>query len=227
MDNQQPRTAAFVRVEGVLLRRGVLAASAYLASSKPGLGERLLALGQVALAAPAYAVLGQNDRTFANRLAFLSCRKMSQDRIQCLAEEYYEDILKDKILARGVEILERAHEAGHRVVLLSEGLADYMQPLARQLRHVDELVCNHLEFVQGACTGKLLDPVIGGHNGGAWAQQYAARHNLDLARSTAYGAHGPDITLLAAVGKPCAVNPDYTLRSAAREADWPVVEYGG
>jgi phosphoserine phosphatase len=31
--------------------------------------------------------------------------------------------------------------------------------------------------------------------------------------------------MLAAVGRPCAVNPDYTLRRAAREAGWPVMDY--
>jgi phosphoserine phosphatase len=31
--------------------------------------------------------------------------------------------------------------------------------------------------------------------------------------------------LLAAVGNPCAVNPDFTLRRAARDARWPIVDY--
>ena len=31
--------------------------------------------------------------------------------------------------------------------------------------------------------------------------------------------------LLSAVGKPCVVNPDLTLRKAAKEADWPVMDY--
>ena len=35
----------------------------------------------------------------------------------------------------------------------------------------------------------------------------------------------PDMLLLAAVGKPCAVNPDFVLRRSARDADWPIIEY--
>jgi phosphoserine phosphatase len=31
--------------------------------------------------------------------------------------------------------------------------------------------------------------------------------------------------LLSAVGKPCAVNPDFVLRRSARDADWPIIEY--
>ena len=73
--------------------------------------------------------------------------------------------------------------------------------------------------------GKLLDPVIGGHEMGRWVREYAVTHDIDLAGSVAYAAHGPDLLLLAAVGQPCAVNPDFTLRGAARDADWPVLEY--
>ena len=100
-----------------------------------------------------------------------------------------------------------------------------MQPFARHLRHFDELVCNHLEFRDGEATGRLLEPIIGGASGGRWLQNYAGEHAIDLAHSSAYGSHGPDMLLLAAVGKPCAVNPDFVLRRSARDADWPIIEY--
>jgi hypothetical protein len=31
--------------------------------------------------------------------------------------------------------------------------------------------------------------------------------------------------LLSTVGARCAVNPDFTLRRAAQQADWPVLDY--
>ena len=45
-------SAAFFRVEGALVNRGVLAASAYFAANAQGMRERFLRLGQVALTAP-------------------------------------------------------------------------------------------------------------------------------------------------------------------------------
>ena len=33
------------------------------------------------------------------------------------------------------------------------------------------------------------------------------------------------VMLMGAVGEPCAVNPDFTLRRAAEQANWPVVYY--
>jgi phosphoserine phosphatase len=129
------------------------------------------------------------------------------------------------VLSDGVELLRRARAEGKRVVLLADSVDVVVKPLVEHLRCVDDYVCNRLEFRSGYATGKLLDPVIGGHDGGRFIETYAREHGIDLAASSAYGAHGPDVLMLAAVGRPCAVNPDYTLRRAAREAGWPVMDY--
>ncbi len=46
-----------------------------------------------------------------------------------------------------------------QVVLVSQGLDHVMRPLARHLR-LEQLVANRLEFRDGTCTGRLLDPVV-------------------------------------------------------------------
>lgn len=220
-----PRTAAFFRVEGTLLNRGALAASAYLAANGQGFRERFLRLGGIALAAPVFGILGQNDRTMANRVAYLALRNMSEDRVSVLGREYFDDVLKGKLLASGLDLLKRMKQEGHMTVLLSEGIEEVVGPLRDELSDVDHFVCNRLEFRDGDCTGRLLDPIIGGHETRRWVTRFAEEHNIDLGRSVAYAAHGPDLLLLAAVGSPCAVNPDFTLRRAAEEAEWPVMEY--
>jgi phosphoserine phosphatase len=217
--------AVFVRIEGVLTGRGVRAAAAYFAANAAGLRERALRLGHLAWTAPVYELLGQNDRVLANRLAYLALRNMSEDRLAELAGEYWENVLREHVLSDGVELLRRARSEGKRVVLLADSIDAVVKPLVEHLRCVDDYVCNRLEFRAGYATGKLLDPVIGGHDGGRFVTTYAQEHDIDLAASAAYGAHGPDALMLAAVGRPCAVNPDYTLRRAAREAGWPVMDY--
>ncbi|MET0388756.1 MAG: haloacid dehalogenase-like hydrolase, partial [Polyangiales bacterium] len=118
---------------------------------------------------------------------------------------------------------------GLRVVLLADGIEQVVAPLfehlQQQLKHVDVVLCNKLEFRNGLATGKLCEPVIGGHDGGRFLAHYAQENNIDLAASTAYGAHGPDVLLMTSVGRPCAVNPDFTLRRAARDAGWPVMDF--
>lgn len=218
-------TAAFFRLEGALVGADAVPAAAYFAMHRQGFRARALGLGQVALSAPIYRVLGQSDRVLANRLVYLALRGMSEDRIIELAGEYVEDVLGERVLESGVDLLRKAKRAGHRTVLLSDGVAQVVEPLVRKLRHVDDFVCNHLDLRDGEATGKLCEPVVGGHDSLRWARGYAAEHGIDLARSVAYLTHGPDLLLMTAVGEPCAVNPDFTLRRAAREADWPVLDY--
>ena len=217
--------AVFVRSEGVLAAPGARSAAAYFAANAAGLRERALRLGHLAWAAPVYEVLGQSDRVLANRLAYLALRGMSEDRIAELAVEYWENVLRSRVLSDGVALLKRARAEHKRVVLLADSIEPVIQLLVEHLGCVDDYVCNRLEFRDGLATGKLIDPVIGGHDGGRFVTTYAHEHAIDLGASVAYGAHGPDVLMLAAVGRPCAVNPDYTLRRAAREAGWPVMDY--
>jgi HAD superfamily phosphoserine phosphatase-like hydrolase len=219
-----PQTTAFFRVEGILIDRGALAASAYFASNAQGFAERAFRMGALALGAPVYSWLSQNDRTLATRAAYVTLRHMSEDRIAELAEEYFTDILKERLYERGKELVRKARKDGHRVVLLSEGIEQVVSRLVSEIG-ADDYVCNHLEFVRGEATGKLIEPVIGGHDSSKWVKRYASERGLDLTHSFAYAAHGADILLLSSVGKPCAVNPDFALRAAARDADWPVLEY--
>lgn len=218
-------TAAFFRVEGTLLRRGTLAAAAYFAANAQGLRERALRLGQVAVAAAGFGLLGQNDRALANRISWAAVRGMSEDRLHVLAEEFVDVHVRPNVLESGLDVVRSARKDGHRIVLLSESIDLVVGPLADVIRNVDEGVCNRLEIRDGETTGRLLDPVVGGHDGGRWIREYAAERGIDLARSVAYGTHGPDLLLLAAVGRPCAVNPDYTLRRAAVESRWAILDY--
>jgi phosphoserine phosphatase len=217
--------AAFFRVEGILVKPSVVRAAAYMAANRSGFRERALHLTQAALSAPVFAVLGQNDRTLGNRVAHLALRDMSEDRIVLLAEEYAEDVLAHRVYEAGLELVRKHRAEGAHIVLISETVGHIMRPLLAKLRITDELVCNELEFRGGHASGKLLDPVVGGYEGGKWLRDYCRAHGVDPARSAAFGSHGPDVLLLAGVGHPCAVNPDMTLRKAAREADWPVIDF--
>ena len=219
------KSAAFFRVEGAIVPSGVVSAAAYFAANGSGFTERAVKLGQVALTAPLYRLLGQSDRILANRLGYLPLRNLSEDRIAELAEEYFEGMLRPRVLSRGLELLREARAQGRRVVLISDGLSEVVAPLVDHVRYADDYVCNRLEFRDGYATGRLLEPVIGGHDLADWARRYAEEHALDLAQSVVYAAHGPDLLLMSSVGKRCAVNPDFTLRRAARPSDWPIIDY--
>jgi len=157
-------------VEGVLVDRGALAASAYFASNAQGFAERAFRVASLALGAPVYGYLSQNDRTLATRAAYVTLRHMSEDRIAELADEYYADILKDRIFERGRDLIKQAKKDGHRVVLLSEGIGEVVSRLREELG-ADVILCNRMEYERGEATGKLLEPIIGGHDAGKWVKR--------------------------------------------------------
>lgn len=218
-------TAAFFRVEGTLLKRGTLAAAGYFAANGQGFRERATRLGHLAIAAAGFGLLGQNDRALANRVTWAALRGMSDDRLFVLAQEYVDEHAIPNVLDSGLELIARARKAGHKIVLVSESLDLIVTPVAEHVRRIDDVVCNSLEIIDGETTGRLNDPIVGGHDGGRWIRAYAAENGIDLDHSVAYGCHGPDLLMLAAVGEPCAVNPDYTLRRAAIESKWAIMDY--
>lgn len=217
------QTAAFFRVEGTLTDRTTIAAAAWLASNAQGIGERFARLGNVALAAPFKLAGDLTSGAAATRLTWMGVRGMSEDRLTLLGEEYFEKYLKDDVLDVGKELLKQARKQGRRIVLISDNIELVVGPLA-ELLEADDLICNRLEFRKMKATGRLEDPVIGGNIAGQWARSFAQEHGIDLSASWAYGASAADSLLLSAIGQPCAVNPDRTLRRLAKDHDWPVVE---
>jgi len=215
--------AAFFRVEGTLLDRPSLAAAAWLAGNARGLGERALRLGNVALAAPLSIAGSFASGATATRMTWMGLRGMTEDRVEVLAEEYFDEYVKEKVLEVGERLLKRARKEGRRVVLLSDNIEQIAGRLAEQVG-ADDLICNRLEIARGKATGRLEEPVVGGHLAGQWARGFAKDNDIDLDLSWAYAAHGGDSLLLSAIGKPCAVGPDLRLRRIARDNDWPVVE---
>ncbi|TNE85491.1 MAG: hypothetical protein EP330_25750 [Deltaproteobacteria bacterium] len=211
-------SAAFVRVEGVLTGRPTLASAAWLAANAQLVRERFTRLGAAALALP-FAISG--GRTDAMKLGWAALRGQTEDRITVLGEELFEAHFDGKLREAGVELVAQARKRHDRVVLISDNLAEVMQPLADQLGA--ELLCNRLEYRDGRATGRLLDPVVG-ENVGGMLKQWAREHDVDLDTSAAYGSAEADKLLLAQVGLPCAAHPDRGLRRVARELDWPIVE---
>ncbi len=217
------RTAAFFRVEGSLSVRPTLTAAAWFAGNAQHVGERFARLSSVALAAPFLFGSPLRDATVGSRMAWMGLCGMSEDRLIILGEEYFDDYIAPKLRTVGVKLLDEARERGEKVVLISDNLEVVIRPLAQHLG-VADYVCNRMEIQNGKCTGRLLDPVINGNLASRWAKSFAAEHDIDLARSCAYGSDADDGLLLESIGKPCAIHPDRQLRAMARDLDWPVLE---
>ena len=216
-------SAAFFRVEGTLLRRPALAAAAWFTLNGRDVGRRVARLGGVALAT-GLKLSGQlGDQHVVQRMTWMGLRGMSEDRLAVLGREYYDQQIEPNLTEVGQELLREARRQGLRIVLLSDNLDVVVAPLVERLG-ADDLVCNVMELRNGRATGRLAEPVIGGHLPSSWARTFAEERTIDLQQSSGYGATGADSWLLNAIGRPCAVNPARRLRRIARDLDWPVVD---
>ncbi|MEL6178738.1 MAG: haloacid dehalogenase-like hydrolase, partial [Myxococcota bacterium] len=115
---------------------------------------------------------------------------------------------------------------GIRQVLVTGALDVVTAPLARFLG-ADDFGANRLEIVDGYATGRLVGDLLAGPNKSTWIRSYARQHNLDLDRCWAYADSFSDLPMLSMVGRPCAVNPDFKLRAAARDFAWPILDLKG
>lgn len=211
-------SAAFFRVEGTLLTRPTAFATAWLAANAQELGGRLVRLGALGAALPVWGA----DPGLGRRLSWSALRGMSEDRLVVLGEEYFHEWLADHFSEVGRDLMSRAKRDGHRIVVVSDSLDVIVRHVADAVK-ADDWIANRMELRNGRATGRLVEPVVASLSG-TELRAYADEHGVDLGRSCGYGAQAEDGLLLSAVGLPCAVSPDRTLRRMAREHRWPVVE---
>ena len=218
--------AAFYDVDGTLIKTNIVHAFAYYARNQPTLSGSLWKSAKTALSVPMFMIADKLSRKLFNELFYGYYAGEPEDRLIVLAEELFEDVIKPSIFPRARDLVEQSRRSGARQVLVSGGLDFTVRPLARYLG-VDDFIANTLEFENGYATGHLGKPFVAGATKAVIMRDYAEKHGIDLTRSYAYSDSYSDYPMLAVVGHPTAVNPDWRLRATARSYDWPVLDLNG
>jgi putative phosphoserine phosphatase/1-acylglycerol-3-phosphate O-acyltransferase len=191
-----------------------------------GLVPRLGVPGQ-GLMTRFYDVFGESLPSMAlARGAALAARGLAVADVRRSAEAAA-DLLEPEVLPYVPSLLRSHREAGRQLVLATTTPRDLVAPLARRLG---------FDAVIATCYGSVPDPdgiprYTGNLEGGfIWARgklhavrRWAGGARVDLRESWAYSDSIYDLPLLAAVGHPTAVNPDYRLHAVATLRRWPVV----
>jgi HAD superfamily hydrolase (TIGR01490 family) len=217
------RAAAFYDVDGTLIKTNIVHAFAWYARHQPTLSGSLAKSAKTALSIPMFLAADKLSRKWFNKLFYGYYAGEPEDRLVVLAEELFEDVIKPSIFPRTKDLIDEARRAGLRNVIVTGGLDFTVRPLARYLG-VDDFIANTLEFENGYATGQLGKPFVAGATKAQIMREYAGRHDLDLGASWAYTDSYSDYPMLAVVGHPTAVNPDFRLRTVARSYDWPVLD---
>jgi len=216
-------SAAFYDVDGTLIRINIVHAFAFYASRQPSLRESAYRTVKTAFSVPVFWAADKLSRKWFNEIFYRSYQGESEDRLVVLAEELFEDVIKPNIYPRAADLIAESRRAGCRQVIISGALDFTMRPLAKYLG-VDDFIANRLEFEDGYATGKLKKPFVAGATKAQIMRDYARAHRIELDESWAYTDSYSDYPMLAVVGHPTAVNPDFRLRSVARSYDWPVLD---
>jgi thioester reductase-like protein len=147
------------RVEGSLLDLTTVQPVAFFTWNAQTFGARMGRRGLVFLMAALRPFLYAAHRVFATRVVHSVLRGVSRDRLDLLADEYFQYRLKPYLKPDGVARLKQQQASGAEIVLVSQGLDHVMRPLARYLG-VKWVVANRLDFRERVATGRLLSPVI-------------------------------------------------------------------
>jgi alcohol-forming fatty acyl-CoA reductase len=136
---------------------------------------------------------------------------------ESLAAGWEDSLAPDSLrcFALGIERIAWHHAQGHRVFLVSGTPAPLARAAARRFPGPIEVCASELETRDGRWTGRLAGEHLRGEAKARTVRRLAARHDLDLGKSYAYGNCLADLPMLDAVGHPVAVNPEVGLERIA------------
>jgi HAD superfamily hydrolase (TIGR01490 family) len=160
-------------------------------------------------------------RLYENGFPYL--RGIARESLEKLARESFEGSLKGDLFPEAVALVRSLRAGGRRVILATSSLDFIVAPLAEYLG-VDGVLATKLEFVDGACTGRMVGMPMFRREKKDKVLSFLAGQAIPPAACSFYSDSIYDLPLLEAVGKPVAVNPDFRLRRIARRRDWEIRE---
>lgn len=215
--------AAFFDVDGTLVRTNIVHTYAFYAMNQGSiLGSAWKTLRTVA-SIPAFMATDRLNRKLFNEFFYSYYEGQSEDRLEVLSEELFEDVLRPAIFKGTARLIEEARRAGCRIVLVTGALDFTVRRLSQHLG-ADDLIANRMRFVQGVATGRVIPPIIEGAHKALVIRDYCVKQGLALEKSFAYSDSFSDYPMLAVVGHPAAVNPDARLARVARAYEWPIIK---
>lgn len=156
-------------------------------------------------------------RNFARRLKGVDAAALAT-----AVDGRYSEWLRHSLRPAALERVAAHRAAGHRTILVTGAPAPFVAPLVDLF---DEIVATPLEATNGVLTGYLAGPPVVDEARGAWLLRYAAASGLDLAASYGYGDSQADVSWLALLGHPSAVDPDLGLYAEAKRRRWPILDW--
>lgn len=129
--------------------------------------------------------------------------------------------LAELLLPQAAKVIEEHREAGRLLVMATTSPMPFVEPFARRLGF-DAVVATKWERDGDFFTGAMDGDFVWGRTKADAVAVWADESGVRLSQSYAYSDSYFDSPLLAMVGHPVAVNPDFQLRATAALRGWPV-----
>ncbi|HNR90126.1 MAG TPA: HAD family phosphatase [Spirochaetota bacterium] len=139
--------------------------------------------------------------------------------------ELFDERLKHRIYPGARDTIAELKKRGVRTYIISTTFQSLVEFYANHLG-IDEFYATSLEIVDGIHTGAINGPIYYYQHKASLMMEIAARDNIDLGRSFAFGDNLNDRVMLERVGHPHAVNPDKKLRAVAERGGWTILSWG-
>ena len=212
-------TLAVFDMEGTVLDSNVVESYVWVRMAELPPAEWPGELGSLARRLPGYLRADRRDRGEFLRSFYRRYEGASVEALDRLVDEEVAALVLRRTAAGAIRRIREHRAAGHRTVLITGALEQFVRPLAPLF---DRIVAAKLAVSDGRLTGRLAAPPLVGEARAAWLRGLAAQDGADLSQSFAYADSHSDLPLLRAVGNPVAVNPDVALYRVARRHRWPV-----
>lgn len=143
-----------------------------------------------------------------------------------IGEEVYDEVLALRIFPGTKALIDEHRAQGHQVWFVTATPIEIGRLIARRLDATGALG-TVAEHKGGYYTGRLVGEFMHGEAKAVGVRELAENTGLEIDRCFAYGDSMNDAPMLAAVGHPCAINPDGRLRRHAKKMGWPVKDFRG
>jgi HAD superfamily hydrolase (TIGR01490 family) len=210
------------------LDKTVIAKSSALAFGRPFYRDGLITRRDVIKAAYAqvmFRLSGADEAQMARMRDYVAelCRGWRVDQVTQIIHETLHELINPYVYAEAAALIEEHREAGRDIVVVSTSGEEMVRPIA-ELLSVNDVIATRMVVENGRYTGEVAYYAAGPVKADA-VRALAKERAYELAECYAYSDSISDVPMLECVGHPTVVNPDRSMRRAAIEHGWPVLEF--
>jgi len=165
---------------------------------------------------------GELDADAYQRFSMKPLAGKSIEWIADLHKEFMTKHIEPIWLDKSEALVEKHRQQGHRLVVITATNRTVVAPIVEKFGIAD-LICSETEIIDGKYTGNLVDEPCMGSGKVSKLKRWMNQNNENLNGAIFYSDSHNDLPLLNLVSHPVAVDPDDTLKTTAKDKNWPII----